>query len=69
YEPSICAALAVGKNAMNQYYNKTDHLEVYHIAMVLHPHHKLEYFRKHKWEDTWIQAACNIVQEEFRQSY
>jgi hypothetical protein len=29
----ICVALAVGKNAMNKYYSKTDHSEVYRIAM------------------------------------
>jgi len=30
---TIRAALAVGKNAINRYYNKTDHSEVYCIAM------------------------------------
>ncbi|KAI9449208.1 hypothetical protein BJY52DRAFT_1206411 [Lactarius psammicola] len=54
FGPSIRAALTIGKNAMNRYYNKTDHSEVYRIAMVLHPRHKLEYFKKHKWEDAWI---------------
>ena len=29
----IRAALADGKNAMNKYYSKTDHSEVYRIAM------------------------------------
>jgi hypothetical protein len=33
FGPSIRAALAVGKNTMNRYYNKTDHSEVYRIAM------------------------------------
>jgi hypothetical protein len=36
---------------------------------VLHPRHKLEYFKRHKWEDAWIQAARAIVQEEFSRSY
>jgi hypothetical protein len=66
---AIRAALAIGKSAMNRYYNKTDQSEVYHIAMdlvfyysnisyllisiylVLHPHHKLEYFKKHNWKE------------------
>ncbi|KAI9430134.1 hypothetical protein BJY52DRAFT_1096858, partial [Lactarius psammicola] len=69
FGPSIHAALAIGKNTMNCYYNKTDHSEVYHIAMVLHPRHKLDYFKKHKWEGAWIQAAHKIVQDEFRWSY
>ena len=33
FSPSIRAALAIGKSAMNKYYNKTDHSEVYRIAM------------------------------------
>ena len=33
YEPSIQAALAVGKNLLNKYYNMTDHSELYWIAM------------------------------------
>ena len=30
---AVCAALAIGKKAMNQYYNKTAHSDVYRIAM------------------------------------
>ncbi|KIM40436.1 hypothetical protein M413DRAFT_54247, partial [Hebeloma cylindrosporum] len=60
YSPSIRAALAIGKKTLNRYYNKTDYSEVYRIAMgtfyltacyltdyllVLHPHHKLRYFK------------------------
>ena len=33
YEPLIQAALAVGKNLLNKYYNMTDHSELYCIAM------------------------------------
>ncbi|KAH9011825.1 hypothetical protein EDB85DRAFT_1878177 [Lactarius pseudohatsudake] len=69
FGPSIRAALALGKNALNRYYNKTDHSEVYWIAMVLHPCHKLEYFKNTKWEGAWIQTARSIVQDEFTQSY
>ncbi|PPQ96423.1 hypothetical protein CVT26_005101 [Gymnopilus dilepis] len=45
--PAIRAALAIRKKASNKYYNKTDHSEVYRIAMVLPPRRKLEYFKKH----------------------
>ena len=31
---TVYAALAVRKNAINKYYNRTDHLEVYHITWV-----------------------------------
>jgi hypothetical protein len=33
YPLAIKAALAVGKATLNRYYNKTDHSEVYRIAM------------------------------------
>jgi hypothetical protein len=33
YSSSIRAALAMGKRTLNRYYNKTDHSEVYRIAM------------------------------------
>jgi hypothetical protein len=88
FSVAIRAALVIGKNAMNRYYNKTDQSEVYRIAMgkcstfihlrqsviinlllVLHPRHKLEYFKAQKWENEWIQAARNIVREEFDRSY
>jgi len=33
YPLSIRAALALGRRTLNRYYNKTDHSEVYRIAM------------------------------------
>ena len=39
------------------------------MVSVLHPRHKLEYFKKHNWEDTWVDAASNIVRKEFNQTY
>ena len=33
YDPSIQAALAVGKRLLNKYYDRTDQSEVYRIAM------------------------------------
>ncbi|KAF5312268.1 hypothetical protein D9619_003301 [Psilocybe cf. subviscida] len=67
--PSIRAAVAIGKRTLNKYYNKTDHTEVYRIAMVLDPQHKLEYFTKAGWEQEWINAACNIVRDEYDRTY
>lgn len=88
YSVSIRAALAIGKRTLNRYYNKTDHSEVYRIAMgksclisfnfactvtniclVLHPRHKLHYFKIAGWEDEWIEMARNIVREEFDRTY
>ena len=39
------------------------------MVTVLHPHHKLEYFKKHNWEDAWVDAASDIVRKEFNQTY
>ena len=39
------------------------------IYLVFHPCHKLEYFKKHNWEELWIQTAHEIVREEFNRSY
>jgi hypothetical protein len=33
YPKAIKAALAIGKTTLNRYYNKTDHSEIYRIAM------------------------------------
>ena len=39
------------------------------VIQVLHPRHKLEYFRRHNWDEPSIEAARNIVQVEFNRSY
>ena len=88
YEPSIQAALAVGKNLLNKYYNMTDHSKLYCIAMsmsiyllnligymldvviqVLHPSHKLDYFKLVDWEDKWVKVAEDIIRMEFEWVY
>jgi hypothetical protein len=83
---AIRAALDIGKQTLNRYYDKTDHSDVYRIAMgrslhlyfclffssiptVLHPRHKLQYFEKAGWEETWIQTSRDIVRTEFDQTY
>lgn len=83
---AIRAALTLGKQTLNRYYNKTDHSDVYRIAMsgfiillfiyfiqvsgtVLHPRHKLHYFEKAGWEESWIKTSREIVRTEFDQTY
>ena len=77
YPLAIKAALAIGKKTLNQYYDKTNHSEVFRIAMgmhfltflpffsylllVLHPCHKLQYFKNAGWQDEWIERAEEIV--------
>lgn len=36
---------------------------------MLHPRHKLEYFRKQKWEEEWINTAEQILTTEYERSY
>ncbi|KIM54105.1 hypothetical protein SCLCIDRAFT_39696, partial [Scleroderma citrinum Foug A] len=69
YLPSICAATSLAKKTCNRYYSYTDKSEVYCIAMVLHPRHKLSYFKNAQWEVEWIATAEVLVREEFARSY
>lgn len=48
------------------------HLFIYFIQVsptVLHPRHKLQYFEKAGWEDSWIKTSREIVRTEFDQTY
>jgi hypothetical protein len=86
YSISIKAAVSIGLKTLNHYYDKTDHSEVFRIAMgtsihssasikfiyitaVLHPRHKLQYFKNANWPQDWINTAKDIVREEFDRSY
>jgi len=37
--------------------------------IVLHPCHKLEYFRRNNWDEELVEAVHNIVQDEFDRTY
>ena len=39
------------------------------MQLVLHPCHKLEYFKQNNWNDVSIEAARKIIQDEFDRSY
>ncbi|KIK32878.1 hypothetical protein CY34DRAFT_39087, partial [Suillus luteus UH-Slu-Lm8-n1] len=69
YSPAIRAAVRLAKETLNRYYELTDRSEVYHIAMVLHPHHKLAYFKTARWEDDWINTAETLVRDKFAHAY
>ncbi len=36
---------------------------------VLHPHHKLQYFKTTGWQDDWIQTAETLIHDKFERSY
>ncbi|KAI0670720.1 hypothetical protein C8Q78DRAFT_947443, partial [Trametes maxima] len=64
-EPPISAALHLAKKTLNRYYKMTDLSATYHIAMVMHPSHKMQYFAQAGWPKIWMKNAHDIVQEEF----
>lgn len=39
------------------------------IPIVLHPRHKLTYFKLAKWENDWIDTAEKLLRDEFEWSY
>ena len=39
------------------------------LSLVLHPRHKLQYFKNAGWSDEWIVTAKALVREEFDRSY
>ena len=39
------------------------------LLSVLHPQHKLAYFKNQGWEESWVDAAYNIVHEEYNCLY
>ncbi|KAF8548523.1 hypothetical protein OG21DRAFT_1380637, partial [Imleria badia] len=57
YLPTIRSAVTLAKKTLDRYYSLTNHSEVYRIAMVLHPRHKLAYFKAANWPDEWINTA------------
>ena len=69
FQPSIRAAVSLAKETLNRYYSLTDNSDVYRIAMVLHPRHKLAYFKNARWESDWIDTAEELVCDEFKRSY
>ncbi|KAF9565459.1 hypothetical protein CPC08DRAFT_619804, partial [Agrocybe pediades] len=53
---AIRAAASLGKATLNKYYNTTHYSEVCRIAMILHPWHKLSYFKRAGWDPAWIET-------------
>ncbi|KAG2070278.1 hypothetical protein BDR04DRAFT_1019269, partial [Suillus decipiens] len=69
YLPSIHSAVWLANNTLNRYYQLTDKSQTYHISMVLHPQHKLDYFKVTQQEDDWIKSTEQLVHKEFEYSY
>ncbi|THH13347.1 hypothetical protein EUX98_g9738, partial [Antrodiella citrinella] len=67
--PAIQIALSMAKRLLNRYYSRTDVAPAYRIAMILHPRHKLGYFKDLNWELEWIENAKLAVYNEFATHY
>ncbi|KAF8992806.1 hypothetical protein BDQ17DRAFT_1253561 [Cyathus striatus] len=57
----IRSAAGLAKKTLNKYYLCTDESEAYRIAMILHPQHKLQYFRNSGWQEDWISTALDVL--------
>ncbi|TRM60917.1 hypothetical protein BD626DRAFT_406757, partial [Schizophyllum amplum] len=68
-EPAIRAAAALAKRTLNRYYSLTDQADAYRISMVLHPRHKLEYFKNIGWSDAWIADAEAVTRSVYNDNY
>ncbi|KAF5356700.1 hypothetical protein D9758_013728 [Tetrapyrgos nigripes] len=68
-DPAIHAAVSLAKKTLNKYYGKFDYSEVYRVAMVLHPHHKLNYFKTAEWPESWKNMALEIVRDVYERDY
>ncbi|KAI0745593.1 hypothetical protein C8Q76DRAFT_604778, partial [Earliella scabrosa] len=53
YDNAIRVACALAKATLNKYYSYTDFSITYRIATILHPRHKLEYFKRMRWPEAW----------------
>ncbi|KAJ7912179.1 hypothetical protein B0H13DRAFT_1875111 [Mycena leptocephala] len=60
--PSIKKVLGLANVTMNKSYSATDMSNVYRIAMGTL---KMQCFKSHKWDETWITTAKNLVSEEY----
>ncbi|KAF8239142.1 hypothetical protein L208DRAFT_1213582, partial [Tricholoma matsutake] len=65
YHPAIITAMALAWKKLNRYHELTNLSDAYHIAMILHPGLKLEYFCKQGWEPEWIDNGKTITQDAF----
>ncbi|KAF5356677.1 hypothetical protein D9758_013731 [Tetrapyrgos nigripes] len=68
-DPAIRAAVSLAKKTLNKYYGKFDYSEVYRVAMVLHPRHKLNYFKTAEWPESWKNMALEIVRDVYERDY
>ncbi|SJL16081.1 uncharacterized protein ARMOST_19597 [Armillaria ostoyae] len=67
--PGVRAATIHGHAVLCKYYSKTDDSYMYRMSMIMHPAHKMSYFRNQKWEPEWIDRCYAIVHEIWNEHY
>ncbi|OJT02035.1 hypothetical protein TRAPUB_7505, partial [Trametes pubescens] len=67
--PAVRAAAQRGRSMLDKYYTLTDDTMIYRVAMILHPQHKVQYFRDEGWPEEWVQTAIDLVREEWNTFY
>ncbi|KAJ7822579.1 hypothetical protein B0H14DRAFT_2598502 [Mycena olivaceomarginata] len=64
--PAVHAATEFTKNCLNKYWFNADDLDVYRIAMILHPGMKLKYFKEAAWASKdYIEDAKSLAVAAF----
>ncbi|KAL1698791.1 hypothetical protein EV121DRAFT_163670, partial [Schizophyllum commune] len=66
---AIRAAADLAKRTLNQYYLLTDEADAYRVLMVLHPQHKLAYFKSAGWDNEWVLRAENLTRTIYKERY
>lgn len=60
--------IAMGK-FLYVYFNNSILIYTMHTFLVLHPSHKVDYFKMADWTDEWHETAAGIVRAEFECVY
>ena len=66
---TICWAAKCASGVLNKYYSKTDETVIFRISMILHPTHKLRYFKLANWEQSWIDEAVRCLHDVWNSHY
>ncbi|KAI0686095.1 hypothetical protein C8T65DRAFT_591468 [Cerioporus squamosus] len=69
YDNTVRVACQLAKALLNKYYSLTDISNTYRIALILHPRHKLTYFKKLRWTEAWQRTTRKMIIEEYKSNY
>ncbi|KAI1789358.1 hypothetical protein LXA43DRAFT_1062869 [Ganoderma leucocontextum] len=67
--PTVRKAAVLGRGMLNKYYRLMDKSNFYRVAMIMHLGHKMEYFEKEGWPDSWKHKALRLARLEWDTHY